>query len=291
MGNADKTTRKRTGLVMEGGAMRGMFTCGVIDVFMENGIDFDGAVGVSAGAVFGCNLKSRQIGRPIRYNKKYCEDERMGSMKSFLKTGDIYDVEFAYHELPYVLDPFDTETFVNNPMDFWVVATNAETGKAEYHLCTDGGEEDIEWFRASASIPILSRIVEIGDLKLVDGGTADPVPIRFMMDQGYKKIVTILTQPADYVKKKNKVVPIAKVVLRKYPKLIRLLEKRHIRYNRLYDFLDWCDEKGKTLIIRPSESLGVGSMENDPEVLERVYQTGRRVATEKLDEVRKYLES
>lgn len=291
MGNADKTTRKRTGLVMEGGAMRGMFTCGVIDVFMENGIEFDGAIGVSAGAVFGCNYKSHQIGRPIRYNKKYCKDERMGSMKSFLKTGDIYDVEFAYHELPYVLDPFDTETFVNNPMDFWVVATNAETGKAEYHLCTDGGEEDIEWFRASASIPILSRIVEIGDLKLVDGGTADPVPIRFMMDQGYNKIVTILTQPADYVKKKNKVVPIAKVVLRKYPKLIRLLEKRHIRYNRLYDFLDWCDEKGKTLIIRPSESLGVGSMENDPEVLERVYQIGRTVAMEKLDEVRKYLES
>ncbi len=283
--------RKRTGLVMEGGAMRGMFTCGVIDVFMENGIDFDGAVGVSAGAVFGCNLKSRQIGRPIRYNKKYCKDERMGSMKSFLKTGDIYDVEFAYHELPYVLDPFDTETFVNNPMDFWVVATNAETGKAEYHLCTDGGEEDIEWFRASASIPILSRIVEIGDLKLVDGGTADPVPIRFMMDQGYKKIVTILTQPADYVKKKNKVVPVAKVVLCKYPKLIRLLEKRHIRYNRLYDFLNRCDEKGKTLIIRPSEPLGVGSMEDDPAELERVYQIGRTVATEKLDEVRKYLES
>lgn len=274
---------------MEGGAMRGMFTCGVIDVFMENGITFDGAVGVSAGAVFGCNYKSHQIGRGIRYNKKYCKDDRMGSMKSFLKTGDIYDVEFAYHELPDQLDPFDRETFRNDPMDFWVVATNAETGKAEYHLCADGGEEDLEWMRASASIPILSRIVEIGDLKLVDGGTADPVPIRFMMDQGYKKIVTILTQPEDYVKKKNKVIPIAKVVLRKYPKLIRLLEKRHIRYNRLYDFLDWCDKKGKTLVIRPAESLGVGSMENDPEQLERVYQIGRKVAAEKLEEVREYL--
>lgn len=286
-----KTTNKRTGLVMEGGAMRGMFTCGVIDVFMENGIEFDGAIGVSAGAVFGCNYKSHQIGRGIRYNKKYCKDERMGSMKSFLKTGDIYDVEFAYHELPYVLDPFDTETFQANPMDFWIVATNVETGKAEYHLCTDGGEEDLEWFRASASIPILSRVVEIGDLKLVDGGTADSVPIRFMMDQGYKKIVTILTQPEGFVKKKSKVIPIARIMLRKYPKVIRLLENRHKRYNKLYAFIDKCNEKGKTLVIRPSEPLGVGSMENDPEQLERVYQIGRKVATERLEDVKNYLNS
>lgn len=286
-----KNTKKRKGLVMEGGAMRGMFTCGVIDVFMENGIEFDGAAGVSAGAVFGCNYKSRQIGRAIRYNKKYCKDERMGSMKSFLKTGDIFDVDFAYHELPDVLDPFDRETFRNNPMDFWVVATNVETGKAEYHLCTDGEEEDIEWFRASASIPILSRVVEIGNLKLLDGGTADPVPIRFMLDQGYKRIVTILTQPEGFIKKKVKVVPIAKVVLRQYPKAIRLLENRHIRYNKLYKFLDKCNERGKTLVIRPPEALGVGSMETDPEQLERVYQIGRKVGMEKLEEVRKYLNS
>ena len=184
----------KSGLIMEGGAMRGMFTCGVIDVFMEEGIDFDGAAGISAGAVFGCNFKSRQIGRPIRYNKNYCKDPRYCSMRSLLKTGDLYGVDFCYRELPDILDPFDAAAFKENPMDFYVGATNVGTGKILFHNCRDGGENDIQWMRASASMPIVSRPVQIGKYTLLDGGIADPIPFRFMEKKGYHRNDIILTQ-------------------------------------------------------------------------------------------------
>ena len=147
----------KTGLVMEGGAMRGLFTCGVIDVFMEQGIEFDGAAGISAGAVFGCNFKSGQIGRPLRYNKNYSKDPRYCSIRSLLKTGDLYGVQFCYHELPEKLDPFDAEAFRNNPMAFYVGATDVATGKSVFHKCSDGGRMDIEWMRASSSMPVVPK--------------------------------------------------------------------------------------------------------------------------------------
>ena len=128
-----------TALIMEGGAMRGMFTCGVLDVFMENGITFDAGAGISAGAVFGCNFKSNQIGRPIRYNKRFCNDKRYCSFWSMIKTGDMYGVQFCYDEIPNKLDVFDREAFAKNPMEFYIGTTDVESGKPVYHLCTDGG--------------------------------------------------------------------------------------------------------------------------------------------------------
>ena len=155
----------KRGLVMEGGAMRGMFTCGVIDVLMENGIDFNCAVGVSAGATFGLNIKSKQIGRGLRYNKIYCKDKRYASLRSLVKTGDIYNVKFCYDTLPYELDKWDYETFYSNPMEFYCVATDVSTGDAVYHKCDNYDPspkgEDINWIRASASMPVVSRPVEI----------------------------------------------------------------------------------------------------------------------------------
>ncbi|MFR2189268.1 MAG: patatin family protein, partial [Blautia sp.] len=185
----------KTGLIMEGGAMRGMFTAGVIDVLMEAGVCFDGAIGVSAGAVFGCNYKSRQIGRVIRYNKAYCQDPRYVSFRSLLRTGDIYGEEFCYHELPDRLDPFDVKTYEENPMDFYVVCTDVETGKPVYHNCLKGDAEDIQWMRASASMPALSRFVNLDGHMLSDGGTADSIPVRFFESIGYERNVVILTQP------------------------------------------------------------------------------------------------
>lgn len=281
----------RSALIMEGGAMRGMFTCGVIDVFMENGIHFDGAAGVSAGAAFGVNIKSGQIGRAIRYNKKYCKDKRMGSIWSWLKTGDLYDVDFAYRKLVYELDPFDVKAFEENPMEFWLCATDVETGKAVYHKCMDGGEKDLEWIRASASIPVLSKVVEIDGKKLLDGGTAVPVPYDFMMqDQKYDKSITILTQPRGFKKSRTKELPLIRFALRKYPRMVEAIANRHERYNALYDHIYEEEKRGSTLIIQPCESLGVGSAENDPEKLERVYQTGRKVALDRLEEVRNFLQ-
>ena len=180
---------------MEGGAMRGMFTCGVIDVMQEAGITFDGAIGVSAGAVLGCNYKSEQIGRAYRYTRQYCKDYRYGSMKSFRKTGNAYDVDFCYHEIPEKLDVFDKEAFKANPMIFYAVATDVVTGKAVYHKCSDGEREDIEWLRASASMPLVSRVVNINGHNLLDGGIGDSIPLKFMEEQGFDRNVVILTQP------------------------------------------------------------------------------------------------
>ena len=283
-------SEKKTGLVMEGGAMRGMFTAGVTDVLMENGITFDGAMGVSAGATFGCNLKSQQIGRTIRYNKRFCGDPRYASFKSWLKTGDLFGEEFCYHELPEKLDVFDTEAFTNNPMDFWVVATNVETGGPVYYQCTTGKGVDLEWIRASASMPMLSRVVEIGDHHLLDGGVADSIPVRQMEKFGYEKIVVILTQPLDYRKKKNQYLPLAKILLRKYPKMIEAMANRHIRYNKTTAYIRRKEQAGELFAIRPPEALNIKSTVKDPAELERVYQMGRQTMLDRLPELKAYLQ-
>ena len=279
----------KSGLIMEGGAMRGMFTCGVIDVFMEEGIDFDGAAGISAGAVFGCNFKSRQIGRPIRYNKNYCKDPRYCSMRSLLKTGDLYGVDFCYRELPDILDPFDAAAFKENPMDFYVGATNVETGKILFHNCRDGGENDIQWMRASASMPIVSRSVQIGKYTLLDGGIADPIPFRFMEKKGYDRNVIILTQPLGYRKKKSS--SAIQALLHRYPAVVRTMAVRHKIYNRQLDQIRERELAGKAIVIRPAEDLRIGHTEKNPKELERVYQAGRNAAKIQLDKIRTFLAS
>ena len=272
---------------MEGGALRGMFTCGVIDVFLEENIEFDGAAGISAGAAFGCNLKSRQIGRAIRYNKKYCRDPRYCSVRSLLWTGDMFGVDFCYHELPEKLDPFDRDTFRDNPLEFYVGATDVETGKAVFHRCSDGGPLDIEWMRASSSMPVASRPVTIGKYTLLDGGIVDPVPFRFMESKGYDRNVIILTQPKGYRKKASPVV--IQAMLRKYPVVARAMAERHLVYNRQMAEIAERERTGQAIVIRPPQALGISRTEKDPEELERVYQIGRAVARERLDEVREFL--
>jgi len=279
----------KKGLVMEGGAMRGMFTCGVIDVFMENNIEFDGAAGVSAGAVFGCNYKSRQIGRPIRYNKKYCRDWRYCSMKSLRKTGDMYGAEFCYHALPDTLDPFDREAFKANPMEFYVGALNVENGETLFHRCTDGGANDIEWMRASASMPLVSQIVEADGYKLLDGGINCPVPYKYMESLGYDRNVIVLTQPEGFQKPKSAALPLIRLKLRKYPALIHVMEVRHLVYNEQTKEIAALEKAGKVIVLRPPEPLGISRTEKDPEELERVYQLGRSVAAGRLEEIKRFL--
>lgn len=277
------------GLVLEGGSMRGMFSAGIMDVFMENGIEFDGAVGVSAGAVFGCNYKSKQIGRAIRYNKRFCNDPRYASFRSLVKTGDIYGADFCYRRIPDELDIFDTETFRNNPMDFYVVATDMDTGKPIYHKCKYGGKEDIEWMRASASMPLVSRIVKIGKYSLSDGGTSDSIPVKFMIRKGYDKIVVILTQPKGFVKKKNKLIPVIKVTMRDKPNFIKAVSERHKMYNKTLSCIEKLEEKGRIFVIRPPQALDIGAVEHNPEELERVYRLGRETGEKYLSEVKSYL--
>ena len=274
---------------MEGGAMRGMFTCGVLDVFMENGITFDAGAGISAGAVFGCNFKSKQIGRPIRYNKKYSKDKRYCSVSSWIKTGDMYGVDFCYRELPYELDPFDWDTYKNNPLKFYIGTTNVETGEPEYYLCTGDEERDLKWMQASASMPVVSKVVEVDGKKMLDGGMIDAVPFKYMESLGYNNNVIILTQAKGYRKTKTRIMPLAKISLRKYPKMVEVLANRHIMYNKQMDELDKIEASGKSIVIRPPESLGIGRTESDSDELERVYQIGRKVAEERLEEIKEFL--
>ena len=280
----------KTGLVMEGGAMRGMFTCGVIDVLMENGITFDGAGGISAGAVFGCNFKSRQIGRPIRYNKRYCRDKRYKSLHSLLTTGDLYGVDFCYRELPDVLDVFDRQAFRENPMAFYVGATDVDTGEIVYHRCSDGGDRDMQWLRASASMPLVSRVVEIDGRRLLDGGVAEPTPYFYMKKLGYDRCVVILTQPETYRKKKSAALPLIRQAQKKYPRLAEAMEQRPERYNTHIAAIRDEEKKGNCLVICPPEPLPIQRTENDPDSLEQTYQIGRAEAMQKMTEIRTFLQ-
>src|SRR5574344_840462 len=180
------------GLVLEGGGMRGMFTAGVMDVFMEKNLSFDGMIGVSAGALFGCNYKSRQRGRALRYNIKLKNDPDYMGWRTFFHTGNIVNPQFSYHVLPFVIDEFDRETFERNPMEFWMVCTDIVTGKPIYHRMDAFTHREVEWMRASASMPAVSRPVQIDGHVLLEGGMTDSIPLEKFQKMGYGHNVVIL---------------------------------------------------------------------------------------------------
>ena len=279
----------KTGLIMEGGAMRGMFTAGVLDVLMENGLVTDGAIGVSAGAVFGCNYKSHQIGRVIRYNTEYCNDKRYASFKNLVKTGNLYSEQFCYHEVPEKLDPFNEAAFAASPMDFFVVCTDVKTGEPIYYKCRKGDAEDVRWMEASASMPLAAKIVKIGHYGLLDGGVADSIPVRFFESIGYKRNLIILTQPKGYIKKKNKFLPAIRAKYFRYPAFVEAVADRHERYNETLSYISMLEQAGKDYVIRPPIPLEIGAMERDPAQLRRVYETGRAVAQIQVEKIRDFL--
>jgi predicted patatin/cPLA2 family phospholipase len=280
--------RMKKGLVMEGGAMRGMFTAGVCDVLMENKIKFDGAVGVSAGAAFGCNFKSEQIGRAIRYNLRFCTDKRYWGIGSLIKTGDIFGVDFCYRELPFELDLFDVEAYNQNPMAFHIVCTDVETGKPFYRICNDG-IESVQWMRASASMPLVSRVVEIEGRKFLDGGISDAIPLEYFEKQGYEKNLVILTRPADYVKKKNALSPLLGLMLGKYPSLVSTMKNRHIMYKETLEYIKEREKAGNALVIRPPFALPVKRTDRNAENLQKTYDVGRAEAEKRLEEIKSFL--
>jgi predicted patatin/cPLA2 family phospholipase len=235
-------------------------------------------------------VKSGQGGRAIRYNKQYCGDPRYCSLRSLLFTGDLYGADFCYRELPDVLDPFDRQAFRQNPMAFWAGATDVETGRCVYHLCRDGGEEDMLWLRASASMPLVSRPVEVDGLILLDGGISDAVPFRVMRGLGYEKQLIVLTQPKGYRKEKSSALPLFRAALRRYPALIKAMEKRHIMYNGQMDEIARLESSGAALVLRPPEALGIGRTEKRPAELERVYRLGRAETEKRLDGIRAFLQ-
>jgi predicted patatin/cPLA2 family phospholipase len=280
----------KKGLVLEGGALRGLFTAGILDVLMENGVRFDGLVGVSAGAAFGCNYKSGQAGRVIRYNKRFAHEWRYCSWRSWIATGDLFGGEFCYHKMPDELDVFDKETFDSNPMEYYAVCTDVETGEAVYKRLMKCSPETYEYIRASASMPMVSRIVEIGGSKLLDGGVTDSIPLRFFQQQGYERNLVILTQPADYQKQHNRLMPILRLWLHRYPKMIEALDRRHEMYNQQLEYVREEERKGNTYVIRPPQKLVIGHISHDENEMQGVYQMGRRVGEGRLKDIVEFLE-
>ncbi len=281
---------KNTGLVLEGGAMRGLFTAGVIDVLMENGIEFPAFVGVSAGAAFGCNYKSRQIGRALRYNKRFCRDPRYCSFRSLFKTGDVFGAQFCYHEVPNTLDPFDGKAFNENPMAFYLVASDVETGKPFYKRLDRADDTAYEWIRASASMPIVSRVVELDGKKFLDGGVTDSIPLAFMERQ-YDRNVVVLTRPRDYQKQPASKLWLYRLTLRKYPNMLRAVRERHLMYNEQRAHVFAQEKAGKAFVICPDKPLEVGRMEHDPEQLQKAYDTGRQTALRQLGALKRFMEN
>lgn len=279
----------KTGLVLEGGAMRGLFSAGIIDVLMENDVQFDGIVGVSAGAAFGCNMKSRQAGRAIRYNTKYAKDWRYCSLRSLITTGDIFGGEFCYHYLPKHLDIFDNEAFNNNPQEFFAVCTDVETGEPIYKRLMKADDECYEWIRASASMPLASKIVNINGRKVLDGGISDSIPLKFMQQQGYEKNIVVTTQPAGYVKEKNSFLPLMRLQLRRYPRFLDAVANRHEMYNAQLEYVAEQERQGKTLVLRPESALTIGHITHDADKMWETYNIGRALAEKRLEEIKEYV--
>lgn len=287
------TMYKKAALVLEGGGMRGAYLSGVLDVMHDNGLKFGGYAGTSAGATHLCSYLSEQRERNRRIDVVHSASKRYMGWGNLIRTGEFFEVDYCYKQIPYVIDPFDFEKFRENAAEseFYAAASNLETGEAAYLLTRDlDTPEGMDRIRASASLPLMSHIVEVDGMKLLDGGVADSIPFEIMAKKGFEKQVVIVTQPEGYVKKPNSLVPLFKIIYRKYPKFIEAVRTRHIRYNECLKTLDeWCS-RGTAFRIRPSESFDISRLEKDKSKLARLYDLGVKDMTALMPELKDFLE-
>ena len=262
----------KTGLVLEGGGMRGLYTAGVIDAMLDMAFQPDVICGTSAGAAFGVNLKSKQRERVIRYNTRFAGDKRYISIESYLKTGDMINVPFAYDLLPRELDPFDNDTYCTTPTEFFATVTNMRTGKAEY-IRIDDGWKQMDAIRASASLPFLSRPVQIGSDTYLDGGIVDNIPLTKCQEEGCNKIIVVLTRPKGQLVHDHLEI-IGRLWYSKYPKLQHAFRVRNRNYLNRIEEIDRLEQDGQIVVIRPSRLIGVARLEHDPAKLNALYQLG-----------------
>ena len=279
----------KTGLVLEGGAMRGLFTAGVIDALLKHGVEFDGLIGVSAGAAFGCNFKSRQIGRVLRYNLRFCRDWRYASWRSLWRTGDFFGAEFCYRLLPEKLDPFDAAEFARNPLEFHVVATDVDSGETVCRRLDTAGVETMEFIRASSSMPLVSRMVEVDGRRLLDGALGDSIPLERFEKLGFGRNVVVLTQPAGYVKRPSRAQLILKTVYRNYPKLVAAAAARPERYNAQLEYVRAAEAAGRALVLRPESPLPIGRICHDPAAIKEAHRIGFAAAERRMEEILDFL--
>ena len=268
--------------------MRGLWTAGIIDVMMEHDVWPDGLIGVSAGAAFGCNYKSRQIGRAIRYNMRFAKDARYSGIRSLLTTGNYFNAEFGYRIIPKQYEIFDDDAFNRNPMAFIVVCTDVETGKAVYQQLDEANYDTYDWIRASASMPLVSRVVRVGGRKLLDGGVADSIPLEYSESIGYDRNVVILTQPQGYQKGHNSLMPLMRIALRRYPEMIKAMDRRHLMYNAQLSYVAQAEREGRCLVIRPDDRIPIGHISHNPAEMQHVYLLGRNIGERYIERIKEF---
>ncbi len=277
----------KTGLVLEGGAMRGMYTAGVLDTFLDAGIRVDAVVGVSAGALFGVNYLSGQKGRVIRYNKRFNKDKNYMGLRPLLREGNLISTHYAYERVPRELDPFDDEAFQASGVPFYAVVTNTATGEPEY-IRIRSAFAQMDTLRASGSMPFVSRPVKIDGREYLDGGIGDSIPYQWMHCQGYEKLVVVLTQDKTYRKSPMPRLPL-KLLQRSYPQIARQLLHRHETYNNALELLAQWEKEGKAFVLRPSEPIHIHRTERDPQKLQQVYDLGVKDCQSRLPQLKQYL--
>ena len=277
-----------TGLILEGGGMRGVYTAGVLDFFMEKDLYFKDCYAVSAGACHAISYFSKQRGRSIKVNLDYLHDKRYCSVNSLIKTGDMFGVDMIYNIIPNKLVLFDYDTYNKFDGNFYSVVTNCETGEAEYLRINDA-RKDIDAVRASSSLPLLSRIVEINGKKYLDGGISDSIPIRKSIEDGHEKNVVVLTRDKSYRQEKSKLLPVFKIKYKKYPKFLKAVENRYRVYNETLDFIDEEKKKNKAFVIQPKYHVSIGRLEKDKEKLRALYKQGYNDARDCYDDLIKFI--
>lgn len=271
------TIDNNTGLVLEGGGLRGVFTCGVLDCFMDHGIRFPFAVGVSAGACNGLSYMSGQRGRAKSSNIDLMDKHHYIGFKYLLTQRNIMDFKLLFEDFPERIIPYDYDAYFSNPARFVMVTTNCLTGKAEYFEEKSSSKRVMDIVRASSSLPFVSPITYVDGVPMLDGGIADSIPVRYALSQGYERLVVILTRNKGY-RKQNSEMRAAKVFYRKYPNLQKALSQRNAVYNQTMDLIERLEDEGRITVIRPIRPVEVGRMEKDTAKLTMLYQEGYDIA-------------
>ncbi|MBN1991000.1 MAG: patatin family protein [Bacteroidales bacterium] len=269
---------ENTALVLEGGGFRGMFTAGVLEVFLEQQLSFESVYGVSAGAAYGASYISNQLGRNMAVNQ-YIGDKRYCGVGNLLRKGSLFSWEFIYEEIPQHIIPFDYDALKQSASKFWVGASNCETGKAEFFLLNDADKKEFKTIlAASGSLPFIAPIVSYKERLLLDGGLADSIPFEYALNSGNKRAVVILTQPKGYQKEPLKHSAPIKWYYRKYPKVYEMLATRANRYNESLKQLEQLEKDGAVYVIRPTETLLVSRLENKPAKTAKVFSQAMELA-------------
>ena len=275
-------------LVLEGGGMRGMYTSGVLDAFMDNNIFINNIYAVSAGCYNALSYLSRQRGRTFRINTTYLRDKRYINMKRLLTRGSAVNTDFIFNDVFGELDPFEYDSFKDNCGEFYAVSTNCENGEAVYARIRDL-REDVAYVKASAALPLFTNLVKVDGLVLTDGGISDSIPIKKAIEDGFEKNVIVVTRPKGFLLGENKLMKYYKIRYKKYPNLLRAMESRSSIYNETLDYIESLEKENKVIVIRPKESLNISNLEKNEERIKQIYQMGYDDGIRYIDRIKKFL--